>query len=56
MNKNFKNRLRQMFCEHEWDVKCPSPRFRVYGRTIVQPWVCRCRKCGVVKEIIHGGE
>lgn len=48
--------IQQLLCRHEREVLYPSARFQVHGRTIVQPWVCRCRKCGKIEEIICGGE
>ena len=52
--KNIFKSLRRFFCEHEPERKYLSSRFQVRGGYVVQPWVCRCKKCGMTIYVESG--
>lgn len=54
MNKNLKNRLRRMFCEHEWDVLYLDSRFHVERENPIHYWICRCKKCRKIMRVESG--
>lgn len=56
MKNKIRRILKQLLCEHEYRTVCPDVKFRYEREQPVRYWVCECRKCGVVKEITHGGE
>jgi len=53
IKKIFKS-LRQILCMHDLEIVRLSSRFQVKNGYVVQPWVCRCKKCGATIHVYHG--
>ena len=45
------NKVRMLFCEHDFKVLYLDSRFYVEKDFRVHDWVCKCSKCGKIHRI-----